>query len=411
MHNGSDIVNISAGYKGEKSVILQKALQYGRDRNVLFVVAAGNDTLDLDAVNYWPATFTRDTTLDNTIVTVTAMDSTYNLADYASYGDNTVSIATSGEGILAPAGYDSESFDYISGTSAAAPIVSLALAMEKIKYPNKSRTNLREDFLNNADIAADLIDVVKDGRMLNVEVRQLSKVRVFLEGAFFNFDGTYRNSMKTVLNDRGLLPGQTPISPLAVPTPAGQPYRNAPWNYNGVEWSNTDYYLDDRVDWILISLRTEIAANTEIYRTAAQLKKDGAVEFYRPIQDLTGIADSVYIVVEHRNHMAVMSPEKVPVYNGRFIYDFTKQDSYRDPTSVGQVEIKPGVWAMIVGDSSQENDHPHYDINGDDKGIWVNENGLYDRYLQGDYDMNGDANGRDKAIWSGKMGLSNRVPK
>jgi len=409
--NGSDIVNISAGYKGQKSEILQKALQYGRDREVLFVVAAGNDTLDLNTVNYWPATFTRDNTLENTIITVTALDSTHNLTDYASFGDRAINIATSGQGLLAPAEYDMESFDYISGTSASAPVVSLALATEKIKSPNKSSATLREDFLNNADIAANLIDLVEEGRMLDVKIRQLSKLRVFLEGALLNSDGTYSDNMRTTLNQRGLLPGQEPVSSFAAPTPAGQPYKNTPWNYNGLEWSNTDYYLENRVDWVLVSLRTEIASNTEIYRTAAQVKQDGVVEFYRPIEDLTGIADSVYIVVEHRNHMGVMSPQKVPVYSGRFVYDFTKQDSYKDPTSVGQIEVKSGVWAMISGDSSQENDQPYYDINGYDKAIWGNENGLYDEYLRSDYDMNGDINGNDKKIWSAKIGLSNRVPK
>jgi len=106
-----------------------------------------------------------------------------------------------------------------------------------------------------------------------------------------------------------------------------------------------------------------------------------------------------------------MSPQKVPVYNGRFVYDFTKQDSYKDPTSVGQIEVKPGMWAMILGDSSKENDQPYYDINGYDKAIWGSENGLYDQYLRSDYDMNGDINGNDKKIWSDKIGLSNRGPK
>ncbi len=409
--NGSDIVNISAGYKGEKSVILQKALQYGRDKDVLFVVAAGNDTLDLNTVNYWPATFTRDTTLADAVITVTAVDNTYNLAEYASYGDTTVSIATSGQNILAPAEYDLESFDYIGGTSAATPIVSLALGIEKIKCPNKSCATLREDFLNNTDIAADLIDIVEEGRMLNMQTRKLSKLKVYLEGALLKPDGTYATSMKTKLNQRGILPGQTPVNPSVAPTPAGQPFTTSPWNYDGTEWGNTDFYVEDRVDWVLVSLRTETTKDSEIYRTAAQLKKDGTVEFYRPIMDLTSIADSVHIVVEHRNHLGVMSPNKVPVREGRFEYDFTSENSFRDPTGVGQVEIAPDVWAMIVGDSSQENDYPHYDINGGDKAIWIQHNGYHDRYLPSDYDMNGDVNGNDKAIWSNRIGLSNRVPK
>ncbi len=411
IENGADIINISAGYRGEKSTIFQRALQYGRNNDVIFVVAAGNDTLDLNRVNYWPATFARDTILENTVISVTAIDSTYQLLEYANYGDTTVMIAAFGQNVLAPAGYDLESFDYIGGTSASTPIISLALGMEKIKYPNKSRVALYNDFLNNADISADLMGLVEEGRMLNFQTRQLSKLKVFLEGALLNTNSTNNPEMRTNLNQRGLLPGQNPLSPVSTPTPPGQPYIIAPWNYTGTEWGSTDYYMDDRVDWVLVSLRTEKESSTEIYRTAAQVKKNGTVEFYRPIMDLTGIADSVYIVVEHRNHMAVMSPEKIPIYDGRFVYDFTIEDSFRNSAAIGQVEIAPGIWAMIVGDGSQENDFPYYDINGNDKAIWVNENGNYDQYTPSDYDMNGDVNGNDKAIWVLKTGLFNQVPK
>ena len=48
-------------------------------------------------------------------------------------------------------------------------------------------------------------------------------------------EGSLRNSptagiMRTTLNERGLLPGQTPIGQFAVATPAGQPFSGAPWN-------------------------------------------------------------------------------------------------------------------------------------------------------------------------------------
>ncbi len=51
-----------------------------------------------------------------------------------------------------------------------------------------------------------------------------------LEGAFDVTTG----EMTTMLNtQRGMLPGQTPVSALATPTVSGQPYGVAPWNYLG----------------------------------------------------------------------------------------------------------------------------------------------------------------------------------
>jgi len=406
IENQADIVNISAGYKGQQSLLLRKALQYGRDKGVSFVFASGNETLDLDEANYWPAVFSRDVTLDNNIITVTAIDTTNSIMDYANYGASTVNIAALGQDVLTPY-IGTKNYEYLTGTSVSSPLVALALGIEKLQDPNRDYVTLRRDFLNSMDTLPELACYVKGGYYLQTYIEKRSLTKVFLEGAITEDADT----MRTTLNQRGLLPGQDPISEITTPTPAGHPYNIIPWNYTGKEGENIRVYADNRVDWVLLSLRTGIGSDTEIYRTATQLRDDGTVVFYCPIPDATPMPDSVYIVIEHRNHMAVMSPQKVPVLDGRAVYDFTKQDSYRDDTSYGQVEIRPGVWAMIAGDGLQEDDYPFYDINGIDKTIWIQENGSFDLYLPSDYDLNGDVNEKDKLIWSHRNGISNRIPK
>ena len=54
---------------------------------------------------------------------------------------------------------------------------------------------------------------------------------VFLEGAYDVDAGL----MTTELNRLGYLPGQRPSTFFGVATPAGQPYNQAPWFYNGSE--------------------------------------------------------------------------------------------------------------------------------------------------------------------------------
>jgi len=237
------------------------------------------------------------------------------------------------------------------------------------------------------------------------------QLAVWIEGPFVSTI----SEMTTALNTtRGLLPGQTPVSGLAVPTPAGQPYNRAPWNYAGTEgadWTDADY-TTDVVDWMLISFRADIASNTEVAKTAALLHQDGTISFPdRCVLD-TGVGvDSVYIVVEHRNHMGVMSPQPIPITNSTLVYDFRTNDSYRDVTSFGQKQLPTGEWCMYSGDANQNADAVSYDINGQDKSIWVDNNGIFDNYLDADFNLNGDVNGGDKTLWFDNNGISSRVPK
>jgi len=235
------------------------------------------------------------------------------------------------------------------------------------------------------------------------------QLHAYLEGAYDTATGEMRN---TLVSARKLLPGQTPVSPLATPTPAGQPYSIVPWNYSGTEgagWTNADY-TGDETDWILVSFRTGTAKSTEIGMTAALLNKDGSIDFPDRCALDASVADSLYILIEHRNHIGIMSPAKVPIINNELFYDFRAMDSYRDVTSFGQKQISTGEWVMFAGDASQM-DFPSFDINGTDKTIWFNNNGVFDYYLSPDFNLDGDVNGQDKSIWFDNNGISSRVPK
>lgn len=114
------------------------------------------------------------------------------------------------------------------------------------------------------------------------------QLSVFLEGPY----DSNINQMTTYLNygqpddflHRGMLPGQVPTNTLAQPTPPGQPYNLAPWNYTGTITENTfsGPYDLDVVDWILISFREDIHPSTEFAKTVGLLYKDGHIEFLNP---------------------------------------------------------------------------------------------------------------------------------
>jgi len=185
------------------------------------------------------------------------------------------------------------------------------------------------------------------------------------------------------------------------------------WNYTGDEgtdWLDDDY-APEAVDWVLVSFRTSIQADSEIAKTAGVIHNDGTIDFPNRCLLNTDLTTPVYVVVEHRNHMGVMSSQPVLVENQVISHDFRAADSYKDDSSYGQTEIAPGLWAMIAGNGEQIEDTFSYDITGADKEIWFEQNGSFDAYLPGDFNLDGDINGNDKPVWEVNNGVSSRVPR
>jgi hypothetical protein len=216
--------------------------------------------------------------------------------------------------------------------------------------------------------------------------------------------------MSTLLNQRGLLPGQTHIGPFGVDTPAGQPYSGAPWNYNGTEGKPGITYAATVVDWVLVSLRTDsLSATSTVLRKAALLHEDGHITFSDACYNLpTG---TYFVVIEHRNHMGVMSG-RVNVQSTTLTFDFTQQDSYiiANPPSFGQIQVN-GKWMMHAGDARKDTFTDNYDINFNDSQWWKNESGFFDRYLNGDFNMDADVNFLDSVIWKKNNGRYSVVPR
>ena len=263
---------------------------------------------------------------------------------------------------------------------------------------------------------------------------------VYLEGSVTNPNGAaiYTLPMRTTLNNLHVLPGQTLVDPFFGNkyTPPGQPYSGAPWNYPGTEGDAYDSggdpmmgdagYPSTVVDWVLVSLRGDSAGTGgPLCQAAALLHKGGYIEFVQEFDccdlDLLG---SYYVVVEHRNHLIVMSDAAVPVVPGvdssTITYDFRNQDSYvDDPFMIGifasQKELLPqlpGNYAMYAGNGNQINTaFSDTDINFDDRSYWEGENADFGEYRVGDYNMNSDTNFNDRVTWERNNGKFTSVPR
>lgn len=245
------------------------------------------------------------------------------------------------------------------------------------------------------DTATVYIDVVPECAILDIAVN--------LEGPYDLQTGLMSTTLNTV---RAILPGMSgnPV--------AGQPYDVAPWYYLGNEglgWTDADY-TPTMVDWVLVSFRTNETKSSEVFRIAGLLNEDGTLEFPETCINVSELSGSYYIVIEHRNHMAVMSPVKVSLVNRTLTWDFRVADSYMVGGN-GSKELTAGVWAMFAGDCNQIDDPVQSDINGQDKASWLLDNGKFGVYLTSDIDMNGDVTGGDKAAWLLNNGVFGSVKK
>ena len=157
--------------------------------------------------------------------------------------------------------------------------------------------------------------------------------KVFLEGPYNG------STMNTTLNSQ---------------LSTAQPYSSSPWNYSGSESVTTGFFAShtDIVDWILVEIKN--SAMVTVGRRAAFLKSDGS------IVDIDGTSPVVfkgrpdgdyYIVIRHRNHLAVMSTNVASLNAASSMYDFTTSTAKYyggDAVNLG------GVYGMYTGDGDSD---------------------------------------------------------
>ncbi len=234
------------------------------------------------------------------------------------------------------------------------------------------------------------IDYQKAGG--SVTVRSLvANVKAFLQGPYSG------SAMLTGLNTAGIIP-------------LAQPYSGAPWSYAGTEAVAS--IPAGVVDWVLVELRSGTAAATKVATRAAFIKSNGSVV------DLDGTstvgfagvpAGSYYIVLRHRNHLAVMSAASVALTTASALYDFTTgSDKYYGGDAR---EVTTGVYGLWAGDvtangivkySGSSNDRSPIltRIGGSDLTLTVNGYYPEDVNMNGQVKYSGSSNDRSVILLS-----------
>ena len=162
-----------------------------------------------------------------------------------------------------------------------------------------------------------------------------ANMKIFLQGPYVSATGT----MSTTLNTNGYIP-------------LTQPYNTAPWNYTGTE--SVDTIPAGVVDWILLELRSDLT--TQVSRRAAFLLSDGSVV------DLDGVSSvkfpgvvsgDFYVVIRHRNHLAIMSSNPVTLSYSPVLYDFSTAQT-QAYGSDAEKDLGGGVFGLYTGDGNRD---------------------------------------------------------
>lgn len=131
---GVDVVNMSLGGASSSTSERNKINQLVNE-GIHVVAASGNSGDGANPVEY-PASY-------DTVISVGAVDENKEIAFFSTHNSQ-VDVAAPGLDIRGPTSQSTSSYAYYSGTSMASPHVAGAVALLVSKYPNKSRSEIRQ---------------------------------------------------------------------------------------------------------------------------------------------------------------------------------------------------------------------------------------------------------------------------
>jgi hypothetical protein len=274
----------------------------------------------------------------------------------------------------------------VSGSDTLFQIRFKAIA-NGISYVRLSDNDFRDPYNNSISSSLDSGHIYIGGIVVNT--------KVFLQGPY----NTLIGMMNTLLNYFGYLP-------------CAQPYDSIPWIYDGNESVQPDFFSshDNIVDWVLVELRTGTEPSTITGSKAAFILEDGSIVDYRD-----GISKvyfdglqsgNYYIVIRHRNHLAVMSSSSVSLTNKSSIYDFTNSLSkyYGGDANL----LTTGVYGMYGGDANRDGMITTADFN-----LFNPDNRqAKEGYLYTDFNLDGMVTTADFNIFNpnNRIAAASRVP-
>jgi subtilisin family serine protease len=160
VEHGAKVLSNSWGGSGRSDQLLA-AIERARDKGVLFIAAAGNESNDNDKNPTYPAAYK----VDN-MITVAASDRNEKLANFSNFGKTSVHLAAPGVDIYST--YKGATYRSLSGTSMATPHVAGAAALLWGYRPELRYAEVRKRLLDSTDKIPAYSGKTTTGGRLNV---------------------------------------------------------------------------------------------------------------------------------------------------------------------------------------------------------------------------------------------------
>ncbi|MFD0861576.1 leucine-rich repeat protein [Sungkyunkwania multivorans] len=200
--------------------------------------------------------------------------------------------------------------------------------------------------------------------------------RVFLQGASLNPFSGEEDLMRDNLRIDGVLPTTSPY-------------------FDGLTADAGVFAImgpNAIVDWVVIELRDATDNSILIDGRSALLQRDGDVvdvDGVSPIQ-FGGLPGGDYhVVVDHRNHLAIITANAAALSTGTNLIDFTSDVTLAQGTTNALVEVRPGVFGLVGGDLDENGQVQNTDISSLRPKLGIAG------YDNADLDMNGQIQNTD----------------
>jgi thermitase len=156
---GAKIINGSFG-SSESSQALEDEIEKAQDKGVLIVVAAGNESQNIDKTPVYPASYT-----NGNLLVVAASTDADGLASFSNLGAKNVDLAAPGDNILST--YMGGGYRTLSGTSMASPMIAGVAALLRARNSDASYSEIRKTIRSEVDLKSAFSGNTVSGGRLN----------------------------------------------------------------------------------------------------------------------------------------------------------------------------------------------------------------------------------------------------
>ena len=149
--NGAKVINGSfgKGYSPHKEWVYE-ALKYAAQKDVLVVLAAGNEGTDLDTADRFPNDRVGSQEISNNVIKIGALNTKYGsdlVASFSNYGTQDVDVFAPGVQIYAT--IPGNQYKYLQGTSMASPNVAGVAALIRSYYPTLTAPQVKQILMDS----------------------------------------------------------------------------------------------------------------------------------------------------------------------------------------------------------------------------------------------------------------------